>query len=90
MIGTRALNLYVGQGGVDMTGGKLDAQEKENVGNMEGWKQLEEQLFRRYELLGVSYLKIGDRKVAFPRSVYSKRADIPLRPLPVYRCARPF
>ncbi|KAI5998191.1 hypothetical protein EDD15DRAFT_2364000 [Pisolithus albus] len=58
--------------GVDMTGGKLDAQEKENVGNMEGWKQLEEQLFRRYELLGVSYLKIGDRKLsleAFTQSV---------------------
>ncbi|KAI5995866.1 hypothetical protein EDD15DRAFT_2365317 [Pisolithus albus] len=72
MIGTRALNLYVGQGGVDMTGGKLDAQEKENVGNMEGWKQLEEQLFRRYELLGVSYLKNGDRKLsleAFTQSV---------------------
>ncbi|KAI5983296.1 peptidase family C50-domain-containing protein [Pisolithus albus] len=72
IVGTRALNLYIGQGGVDMTGGELDAQEKENVRNKEGWKQLEEQLFRRYELLGVSYLKIGDRKLsleAFTQSV---------------------
>lgn len=72
IVGTRALNLYVGQGGVDMTSGELDAQEKENVRNKEGWKQLEEQLFRRYELLGVCYLKIGDRKLsleAFTQSV---------------------
>ncbi|KAG5644204.1 hypothetical protein DXG03_008867 [Asterophora parasitica] len=30
----------------------------------EGWKQLEEQLYRRWELLGVAYSKIGDRKEA--------------------------
>ena len=30
---------------------------------MEGWKQLEEQLYRRWELLGVCYVKFGDRKV---------------------------
>ncbi|KAG5639575.1 hypothetical protein H0H81_012246 [Sphagnurus paluster] len=30
----------------------------------EGWKQLEEQLYRRWELLGVCYSKIGDRKQA--------------------------
>ncbi|KAI6116384.1 peptidase family C50-domain-containing protein [Pisolithus sp. B1] len=72
IVGTRALNLYAGQGGVDMTSGEFDAQEKENERNKEGWQQLEEQLFRRYELLGVCYLKIGDRKIAFPRSVYSK------------------
>lgn len=29
----------------------------------EGWKQLEEQLCRRWELLGVCYSKNGDRKV---------------------------
>lgn len=29
----------------------------------EGWRQLEEQLYRRWELLGVCYSKIGDRKV---------------------------
>ncbi|KAG6902753.1 hypothetical protein C0995_011901 [Termitomyces sp. Mi166 len=31
----------------------------------EGWKQLEEQLYRRWELLGVCYLKNGDRKQAW-------------------------
>ncbi|KAG6866775.1 hypothetical protein C0991_011434 [Blastosporella zonata] len=30
----------------------------------EGWKQLEEQLYRRWELLGVCFLKNGDRKAA--------------------------
>ncbi|KAI6117301.1 peptidase family C50-domain-containing protein [Pisolithus croceorrhizus] len=72
IVGTRALNLYAGQGGVDMTSGEFDAQEKENERNKEGWQQLEEQLFRRYELLGVCYLKIGDRKLsleAFTQSV---------------------
>ena len=29
----------------------------------DGWKQVEEQLYRRWELLGVCYVKIGDRKV---------------------------
>jgi separase len=31
----------------------------------EGWTQLEEQLYRRWELLGVCYSKIGDRKVDY-------------------------
>ncbi|KAG6813285.1 hypothetical protein H0H92_012440 [Tricholoma furcatifolium] len=30
----------------------------------EGWRQLEEQLYRRWELLGVCFLKNGDRKQA--------------------------
>jgi separase len=30
---------------------------------MGGWKQLREQLYCRWELLGVCYSKIGDRKV---------------------------
>jgi separase len=29
----------------------------------EGWKQLQEQLYRRWELLGVCHSKIGERKV---------------------------
>jgi separase len=29
----------------------------------EGWKQLDEQMFRRWELLAVCYSKMGDRKV---------------------------
>jgi hypothetical protein len=31
----------------------------------EVWKLLEEQLFRRWELLGVCYSKIGERKVSW-------------------------
>ncbi|KAF8623833.1 hypothetical protein AX15_006159 [Amanita polypyramis BW_CC] len=31
----------------------------------DGWRQLEEQLYRRWELLGVCYSKIGDRKNAY-------------------------
>ncbi|KAJ7097786.1 cysteine peptidase C50 [Mycena belliarum] len=31
----------------------------------EGWRQLEDQLWRRWELLGVCYSKIGDRQLAF-------------------------
>lgn len=32
------------------------------------WKQLEEQLHKRYELLGVCYSKISDRAVSFALS----------------------
>ncbi|KAJ7598753.1 cysteine peptidase C50 [Mycena floridula] len=35
------------------------------VKNEEGWKQLEEQLYRRWQLLGVCYFKVGDRQLAF-------------------------
>ncbi|KAJ7087888.1 peptidase family C50-domain-containing protein [Mycena epipterygia] len=42
------------------------APDKEDEPKMkEGWRQLEEQLWRRWELLGVCYSKIGDRKLAF-------------------------
>ena len=50
---------------------------------MEGWKQLEEQLYRRWELLGVCYVKIGDRKVRVIRGLdllwfdTSRRTHIP-------------
>jgi len=36
---------------------------EEKVREKEGWKQLEETLFRRWELLGICYMKIGDKKV---------------------------
>ena len=36
---------------------------KERSKTEEGWKQLEEQVYRRWELLGVCYSKIGERKV---------------------------
>jgi separase len=39
-----------------------DGEEK--VREQQGWKQLEETLFRRLELLGICYIKIGDRKVS--------------------------
>ena len=35
-----------------------------NQREADGWRQLEEQLYRRWELLGVCYAKIGDRKVS--------------------------
>ncbi|KAJ7173997.1 cysteine peptidase C50 [Mycena crocata] len=40
-------------------------EDQEDPKLVEGWKQLEEQLWRRWELLGVCYSKIGDRKLAF-------------------------
>ncbi|KXN84922.1 Separin [Leucoagaricus sp. SymC.cos] len=49
---------------------KNDGEEKAR--EQEGWKQLEETLFRRWELLGICYMKIGDRKnayIAFLRSL---------------------
>ncbi|KAI6148818.1 peptidase family C50-domain-containing protein [Pisolithus tinctorius] len=73
IVGTRALSLYTSQGKVDTTNGEFDSQEKESERNKEGWKQLEEQLFRRYELLGVCYLKIGDRKLSIEAFVQSVR-----------------
>jgi len=36
---------------------------KESSKTEEGWKQLEEQVYRRWELLGVCHSKIGERKV---------------------------
>ena len=36
---------------------------KESGQTEEGWKQLEEQVYRRWELLGVCYSKIGERRV---------------------------
>lgn len=56
----------------------LDLRKTSVSNQMEGggkkedaWKQLEEQLYRRWQLLGVCYSKIGDRKVcvSFSQSV---------------------
>jgi separase len=44
----------------------VKARNMHHVGRMSedgGWKQLREQLYRRWELLGVCYSKIGDCKV---------------------------
>ncbi|KAF8623369.1 hypothetical protein AX17_007447 [Amanita inopinata Kibby_2008] len=44
--------------------GKASAVDETELREAEGWRQLEEQLYRRWELLGVCYAKIGDRKKA--------------------------
>lgn len=41
----------------EKSGGEEKAREQE------GWKQLEETLYRRWELLGICHVKVGDRKV---------------------------
>lgn len=55
LLGRRVLAMYVNT----CPDGHVDENEREK----EGRQQLEEQLFRRYELLGVCHSKIGDRKV---------------------------
>ncbi|KAF8212071.1 peptidase family C50-domain-containing protein [Mycena galopus ATCC 62051] len=55
MLGEIALDLYTAA---------AEGKEKEPK-TEEAWKQLQEQLWRRKELLGVCYSKIGDRKLAF-------------------------
>lgn len=54
-LGRRVLAMY----GHASISGQDDKRDREK----EGQQQLEEQLFRRYELLGVCHSKIGDRKV---------------------------
>ena len=54
-LGKQVLMMYAST----LPGGFVDENEREK----EGRQQLEEQLFRRYELLGVCHSKIGDRKV---------------------------
>ncbi|KAG1861269.1 peptidase family C50-domain-containing protein [Suillus subluteus] len=53
-LGARALHIRAGVMQDDTEDGERD----------EGWKQLEEQMFRRWELLAVCYSKMGDRKLA--------------------------
>ena len=55
ILGRRVLGMY----GNTCIGGQDAKSDREK----EGRQQLEEQLFRRYELLGVCHSKIGDRKV---------------------------
>jgi hypothetical protein len=55
-LGVKALGMWKKMPGVDK---KEDRNEKAE----DGWHQLEDQLYRRWELLGVCYSKIGDRKV---------------------------
>jgi hypothetical protein len=41
-----------------------DQDKGEEYGKEEGWKQLEEQFYRRYQLLGACYRTLGDRGVS--------------------------
>ncbi|KAL4079672.1 peptidase family C50-domain-containing protein [Scleroderma citrinum] len=73
-VGLRAVRLGAGQHSDQRVREKADVREEgESERNKEGWKQLEEQLFRRYELVGVCYSKIGDRKLAHEALLQSVR-----------------
>ncbi|KAG1775528.1 peptidase family C50-domain-containing protein [Suillus placidus] len=63
-LGARALHIRAGVMQDDTEDGERD----------EGWKQLEEQMFRRWELLAVCYSKMGDRKLACDAFVESVKA----------------
>ncbi|KAG1717162.1 hypothetical protein EDB19DRAFT_1941531, partial [Suillus lakei] len=52
-------------------GGVDDSEDGERE---EGWKQLEEQMFRRWELFAVCYSKMGDRKLTCDAFVESVKA----------------
>ena len=54
VLGERALGVYQGRREGD--------GETESI---EGWRLLEDQLYRRWELLAVCYSKMGERKVGF-------------------------
>lgn len=65
-LGVKALILRRGAGAgsaIVACGGEEDEDQADKKVE-EGWKQLEEGMYRRWELLGVCYSKIGDRKVS--------------------------
>ncbi|KAJ6525608.1 peptidase family C50-domain-containing protein [Mycena capillaripes] len=55
----------LGKMALDMHAAAATVRKEDERKTEEGWRQLEEQLWRRWELLGVCYSKIGDRKLAF-------------------------
>jgi separase len=58
-LGERALVLRRRGGDeIEQTGGEGNG--------VEGWKLLREQLYRRWELLGICYSKMGERRVSIP------------------------
>ncbi|KAG9309980.1 peptidase family C50-domain-containing protein [Chiua virens] len=65
ILGKRVLGMY-GNMCNNVPAGASDREK-------EGRQQLEEQLFRRYELLGVCHSKIGDRKLAYDCFIDSVR-----------------
>ncbi|KAF9233396.1 peptidase family C50-domain-containing protein [Melanogaster broomeanus] len=64
-VGSRALVLHATT--------LMEERHPERDREMDGWKQLEEQLFRRFELLGICHSKIGDRKLAYESFIESVR-----------------
>ncbi|KAF8556865.1 hypothetical protein OG21DRAFT_1495257 [Imleria badia] len=68
----------------------MDGRVDENKKEKEGRRQLEEQLFRRYELLGVCHSKIGDRKLAYECLVESVRTFPYTHHLCSFSSAEPF
>ncbi|KAJ7709735.1 peptidase family C50-domain-containing protein [Mycena rosella] len=55
----------LGRMALDMHAAAVAAGKEDEPKMTDAWRQLEEQLWRRWELLGVCYSKIGDRKLAF-------------------------
>jgi separase len=68
-LGGRALVLR-GRGGDE-----VEQTEGEGKGE-EGWKLLREQLYRRWELLGICYSKMGERRVSIPSHSYFLRSFV--------------
>jgi separase len=62
-LGQEALSLHVAELLKDSNSNGSRESNAADRRETDGWKQLEEQLYRRWELLGVCYVKIGDRKV---------------------------
>ncbi|KAH0826731.1 cysteine peptidase C50 [Lanmaoa asiatica] len=81
ILGRRVLAMY-GNACID---GQAGENERE-----EGRQQLEEQLFRRYELLGVCHSKIGDRKPAYECFIESVRTFPYTHHLSSFSSAEPF
>ncbi|KAF7305053.1 Cysteine peptidase C50 [Mycena kentingensis (nom. inval.)] len=63
-LGKRAFDMYR----------RVSSCTEQDTKAVEAWSQLEEQLWRRYELLGVCSSKIGDRKLAFDSFVDAARS----------------
>ncbi|KAI0691256.1 peptidase family C50-domain-containing protein [Cerioporus squamosus] len=69
-LGQQALELHqIAQRNADSM--EVDGETK---GKEEAWAQLEEQLWRRWELLGVCHAKTGDRKLAYEAFLKSIKA----------------
>ncbi|THV00746.1 hypothetical protein K435DRAFT_963900 [Dendrothele bispora CBS 962.96] len=59
-LGSKALEVWRG---IDEKDGV--SEKNQGDGKVDPWKQLEEQIWRRWQLLGVCYIKTGDRRPAY-------------------------